>query len=369
MTAHLPYRKIIITTALAAILLVAFVSLSSAQESTQSTTGKFGIQVSSPIYTFEIAPGATKQDIIKIKNAGDAKNTFYPEIHDFKQADEKGTPNFIFSAESGSSTYSLASWINMSKEPITLEPEESASRNFTISVPKDAEPGGRYAGILFGTSPPKAQGSQVVISNKVGALILVRVAGDAKELANVKEFSTPKNFYENGPVDFTVRVENKGNVHVIPKGTIEIKDIFGKTADTLNVNEKNLNLYPESVRNFLDKDGNKLVWNPKGFTIGRYTASLLLNYGSPAKTLSSELTFWVVPWKILLVILLAVIIAILLLILIIKKYNRWIAGKALKSEGPGGPAAGGQSPPPAQPYQNPQSPVPTDNSAQPSGSQ
>src|SRR3989344_949291 len=356
MTARLPKKQILIPILTALFVLSAFPTTLFAQESTEkeeAAVGTVGIQVSAPTYNFEIDPGKSAQEIIKVRNVSDVVRTFYPEVFDFKPKDETGTPDFLVGDQSSSYTYSLASWINISQAGIKLAPDESAALNFTVSVPADAEPGGHYAGVLFGTSAPKVGGSQIGISNKVGSLILVRVAGEAKESGAVKEFSTTKNFFENGPVPFTVRVENTGNVHFVPKGVIEIKNTFGKQVATISINDKNGNVLPESIRAFLDGDNNNLSWNPTGLTIGKFTANLNLSYGVPAKNLTESVTFWIVPWKILLVLLLAIIIVILLLVLIIKKYTRWIVAKAEKSpEKPAAPPTS-QSPgdggPPAQP--------------------
>lgn len=350
MTAYLPYKKILILIFSAIFAAAIFAVASFAQEkTTESSVGKIGIQVSSPVYNFGIDPGGTAQEIIKVRNVSDTNQTFFLEVFDFKPAGESGTPQFLLEGNTENYSYSLASWINVSKAPITLKPNESAARNFTINVPKNAEPGGRYAGILFGTSPPKTRGTQVAISNKVGSLLLVRVSGDANETAILTEFSTPSNFYEYPPVDFVVRVENKGNVHVVTKGTIDIKNVFGSTVASLSVNEKNGNVLPESIRRF-DKENDELTWKPGGLTIGRYTANLLLNYGeSTTKQLTGSVSFWVIPWKILLIIFLALIVLILLLIFLIKKYNQWIVsraeGKSQNSASPGQQGSSQNSPP------------------------
>jgi len=330
------YKKIASVTALtAAIALVAFLSLRAyAQETAETTPGDLGIQISSPIYNFDIDPGSTAQEIIKIRNISSSAKTFYPEVLDFKPTGETGAPTFLKADESASYTYSLSSWIKISKEGLTLKPNESAALNFTVTVPQTAEAGGHYAGILFGTTAPATTGSGAAISNKVGSLVLVRVAGKADEAATVKEFTTPKNSYETGPIDFVVRIENSGNIHIISKGNIEIKDTFGKSVAILPVNSKNGNVLPESIRRF-DNKTDSLSWNPKGFTFGRYKAELLLTYGSPAQTLSSTLSFWIVPWKQLLLIGLAIIIIILLLVLIVKRYNHYIVAKALNQNPPG----------------------------------
>ncbi len=299
----------------------------------QDSTGATGIQVSAPVYNFQIDPGDTTQEIIKIRNVSDNEQTYFPEVLDFKPTGETGTPQFITGVEKNSYSYSLTSWVKISKEPITLQPNESAALNFTINVPKTAEPGGAYAGILFGTSPPKTEGSAIAISNKVGALVLVRVAGAAKETATLKEFAANGNFFENPPVDFVVRVENKGTVHVRPKGNITIKDIFGRKVAALDVNEKDGAVLPESIRKF-DKENDELTWNPSGFTIGKYTATVLLNYGDPSKQLSETVSFWVVPWKVLLVVGIGIVIMVLLIILNIRRYNHWVVSRAEKKEHP-----------------------------------
>ncbi|MEX0621934.1 MAG: hypothetical protein WD187_03000 [Candidatus Woykebacteria bacterium] len=341
MTAQLSYKKIITIIAATAFLLSTFFATVAAQEDTteNGTTAGIGIQVSAPIYNFQIDPGDSGQEIIKVRNVGDKAETFYPEVFDFRASGETGTPAFILDSQAETYTYSLAAWITISKQPITLKPNESTALNFTINVPKNAEPGGRYAGVLFGTAPPTAGANQVAISNKVGSLVLVRVSGDAKEEASVEEFSTPKNFYREGPVDFVARIKNTGNVHVIPKGNIDIKDTFGRKVASLPVNEKNGNVLPESIRRF-DKDSSNLIWEPGGFTVGRYTATLALTYGDPAKNLTAQVTFWVVPWVQLLIIALAVIIVILLLIFLVKRYNKWVVEQAEKNQTKETPPAG-----------------------------
>src|SRR4030042_2673489 len=332
---YLPSAKLIFFSSLAGFLLVstAAASIIKAQEdTTEATTQNIGVQVSAPVYNFGIDPGNSAQEIIKIRNVSSTTQTFYPEVLDFKPVGETGAPQFLKPAESGSYTFSLASWITVSTEGIVLKPNEAHALNFTINVPKDAEPGGRYAGILFGTTAPELTGTGVAISNKVWSLVLVRVAGDAKEVATLKEFSTDKPSYEAGPVNFVVRVQNAGNVHVVPKGNIEIKDTFGRSVASLPVNETDGNVLPDSVRRFVDKEGKELSWKPEGFTFGRYKAQLLLTCGSPAKTLSGEVTFWIVPWKQLLVIGLVALIAILLLVLGVKRYNRYVVNRALKNQ-------------------------------------
>ncbi len=295
----------------------------------QQTTGDsgVGIEVSSPLYDYTIAPGKVQQDIIKIKNVGPKEQTFYPEVLDFKSNNQDGSPVFLKQGEN-SGTYSLAGWISVSKEKITLKPNESAALNFNITVPASAEPGGHYAGILFSTQAPEPKGNEISLASKVGSLLLVRVAGTAKESAKIVSFDSDKNNYPKADVKFTTTVENIGNVHVQPKGVITIKNIFGGQVASVDVNSLSANILPGSTRIF------ESAWQDLGLKIGPYTATLTLNYGAPAQTLSASTSFWILPWTQIIILLVALIIALVVLYFAIRKYNAWIVSKAKKQTTP-----------------------------------
>ncbi len=282
-----------------------------------------GIEVSSPLYEYTIAAGKVQQDIIKIKNVGGSEQTYYPEVLDFKSDNKSGTPIFLNKGED-SGTYSLAKWVSVSSVGITLSPNESAALNFNITVPADAEPGGHYAGILFSTQPPDPTGTnQIGLASKVGSLVLVRVAGTAKESAVIKSFTSDKQSYDNASaVKFSTTVTNNGNVHVQPKGVITIKNIFGGQVAAADVNQLSANILPGSDRIF------DTVWKDPGFKLGYYTATITLNYGSPAQTITSQTSFWIIPWMTLLVLAVLLILLIVALYFAIKRYNHWIISKS-----------------------------------------
>lgn len=296
-----------------------------AQQNTENSA--VGIEVSSPIYEFTVSPGKVQPEIIKIKNVGSSTATYYPEVFDFKSDNKTSSPIILKEGEENGS-YSLAKWISISKEPITLEPGVSAARNFVITVPSDAEPGGHYGTILFSTSKPSVEPSNISLANKVGSLILVRVAGDAKESAKITSFTTDKDTYEEAVVKFTTTVENTGNVHVQPKGVIEVKNIFGGTVAGLDINQLSGNVLPGSSRIF------ESVWKDPGFKFGYYTASVTLAYGNPSQTITSTTSFWIIPWMTLLIALIVIAVILAILIFAIKRYNRWIVARAQNQNNP-----------------------------------
>lgn len=309
---------------ISSVISLSFVGSSFAQQSSEQSVDSSGLQVTSPIYEYTIKPGSVQQDIIKIKNVGTKAQTFYPEVRDFKPLDETGTPDFLKVGED-SGTYSLAKWISFTKEGVTLAPNESQAFNFNITVPATAEPGGHYGGILFSTQPPDVKSTGIGIASKVGSLVLVRIAGASREVLSIKEFSTPKNSYDNADVNFNLRLENTGNVHLQPKGVVTIKNFWGGQVAALDVNQLASNVIPGSIRKF------DISWKDPGFKVGYYTASVVLNYGNPSQTVTSQTSFWILPWKTLLIALVILVVTIILLTLGVKKYNRWIITRAQKN--------------------------------------
>lgn len=290
----------------------------------QNSTSSFGIEVSSPIYEYSLKPGDTQQDIIKVKNVGTDKTTYYPEVLDFTSDNASGAPKFLPDSEDNGK-YSLKKWISITKESVTIDPGKSEAFNFIISVPADAEAGGHYAGILFSTDPAAIGGTGAALKSKVGSLVLVRIAGDIKEAASIKGFKADKDGYDNAnKVSFDVNVENTGNVHVQPKGVITIKNIFGGKVASVDVNSLSANVLPGSTRIF------NSTWTDPGFKLGFYTATVTLNYGNPSQIISAQTSFWIIPWMTLLIALIVLILLLLTLYFAIKKYNSWIVSRATK---------------------------------------
>lgn len=284
------------------------------------------LQVSPPILEIEIDPGETYSDFIKFENLSDTETlTLYPQILSFKAKGESGAQEFIEdSAET--TNFSLSQWVDISTDVITIKPLERIILPFTITVPADAEPGGRYAAVLLGNQPivPQA-GSNVALGTRTGSIILAKVTGEVTENASLTLFKTGKETYQYPPVDFEITIQNSGNIHVKPLGKIEIVNMFGKTVDEVVVNDSKGNVLPESSRKFTPS------WETEKFTIGKFTAKLELEYGEQdSKSLSDEISFWVLPIKEIAIGAGVLVLLILLFFVLVKTYNKMVIKKALK---------------------------------------
>jgi hypothetical protein len=287
------------------------------------------IRISPPILEIEVEPGNTYSDYIKIENLDEFEAiTLYPQIVSFIAKGEEGAQEFIEDSEETSS-YSLSQWMNISTDELEIQPLERVVLPFTINVPQDAEPGGRYGAVLLGNQPVSSGevGNNVSLGAKSGTIILARIAGDIEESAKINSFGIDKEFYQYPPVEFNIVVENTGNIHVKPIGNIEISNIFGKVVDEINVNEGLGNVLPDSTRKFTS------TWDKEGLTLGRYTAALNLKYGEVSDSYMTDArTFWVVPIKELAIGIGILLVVILLIILLVRSYNKRIVKKAMEMQ-------------------------------------
>lgn len=188
-------------------------------------------------------------------------------------------------------SYSLASWVSFDPVEFTLNPGEEKFVKFTIAIPGNAEPGGHYGSVLAGTKAVAGPGSTgAALVQRVGALVLLTVPGQMREMLLTKNFTAP-GYSEYGPINFSIRFENQGSTHVRPTGLITITDFFGRKVIDLQFPQRNI--LPDSIRQY------GATWNKKWLWGGKYTATLSGNYGVSNTPFSpSVITFWVFPWKI-----------------------------------------------------------------------
>ncbi len=324
---------------LIALLLVPIFGTVGAQQSGQ------GLEISPPLVDEQVDPGQSIVIDIRVRNITETEVIANGEIDDFVAGDdEDGQPKILVGDSSEPSPYTFKPWVSQIPS-LRLAPREIKTAQITINVPQDASPGGHYGVVRFTAQPVGLDETGVSLSASIGTLVLLNVSGDVRIQGSVEQFSISQDgkqgtFFEKGPLDFTERINNTGNVHFKPTGTIKITDTFGKEVASLNVNESGGNILPSSIRKFeqtLDKTN----------MFGRYKAVLSLTYGDN-QTLDSEITFWVVPYKMVLAVLGGLILLILIIVFLLKRYRKHVAEEIHREDdikhghsetaGPGGPA-------------------------------
>jgi hypothetical protein len=298
----------------------------------------FALTISPPVKEMVGDPGETVNGMVKVYNETDQDITVYSSLSDFSAKEgEGGEPQLIETKDND--VKSLSSWIDVSKGPFEIKPLDWQNVVFQVKIPKDAEPGGHYAAIFFGPDAPNAQEGAVSLNYRAGSLVLLKVSGEVKEEGRVKEFTTrfKKKFFSHIPVNFELRVENKGNVHFKPTGAVEILNIFGGKITEISIikNSAGGNVLPKSTRKYditwgetEEKNIPQGFWNIaryqwKNFYIGQYKAMAIISM--PKGQLENVSTsFWIIPWQLIIII----VFVLTLLYFVFRQYNKWIIRKA-----------------------------------------
>lgn len=259
-------------------------------------------------------PGDIVTEKLKVRNDSTTDSTYSVQIDNFTAQGEEGGVALLDSADSNNTTYALAKWITAEPTNFSLAAGAERTVDITIKIPKSGEPGGHYASVLVNRGGGSVSGGGVSVASRVGTLVLLRVSGAVTEKAHVASFASEESFSQYGPVTFDLRTTDDGNVHVAPKGTIVITNIFGKKVAEIPLT--GANVLPGATRLV------KTTWTEKKL-IGRYTATLVATYGQQNQTLSASTSFIVFPLYILWI-LIAIIVVILLAMTQRKRIKRAI---------------------------------------------
>lgn len=271
----------------------------------------------SPV-TFELTadPGNTLENDLKVTNNSSSELQLEAKVENITGTGSEGQVRL--SEEAGE--FALSSWVTATPDKLTLAPGEVKKIHFAIKVPKNAEPGGHYGSILVGTvASSDFTGSGAAVVQKIGAIVLVRVSGQARELGSISSIEVKnyvgkweektladgqtklylpseektgqervKNYFSQGPLAFDLTFDNAGNVHYKPSGFVTIYNLFGRKVDQQAIDGRNV--FPGNERKIT------VLW-PKSKLWGiRYRAQAVALYGTANQSITAETSFWAFPW-------------------------------------------------------------------------
>jgi hypothetical protein len=312
-----------------------------ATDQTANPTGSLSL-VTSPLPLSLVAkPGTTVSTDLRIQNIGPTTEHLKVTVMKFGAEGENGTPSLLHPGPSDD----FIKWASFSQTQFNAEPNTWKTIKMTVTLPKSAAFGYYYA-VVFSRANEATVENKANLKGAIATLVLLEAkVPQAKRSVQVLEFTSAHNLYEFLPATFNVRVKNTGNVHVAPLGNIFIKR-GKKTISILNVNMNGGSILPGTNRAFSAKwndaypkyipkeEDGKAVLNKKNqpehkldlgnfdvtkVRIGRYTAHMVLAYNDGTRDIPIEgtVTFWVIPWRA--IILAIVMVALLEYLKIVRK--------------------------------------------------
>ena len=316
----------------------------------QNSSSNYDVTVSPVFFDLTSNPGDTLSEKIKIRN-----NTSSPIAIILQVKGISGDLNGNLTLKEDKLNQAV-NWVNFQDTKETLKPLEWTEIPFTIQVPKDAAYG-YYVAVSFTQdkqSTLKNTGASITGAAAVPILLNVRKPG-AKSDAKILNFSVDNYVNEYLPINFNTKIQNTGNIHVKPHGNIFISTGNNKNIAILDVNGGLGSILPQSARIFqsswsdgfivnqpiiengqpkLDKNGKiqthlVVSWNKlTSFRFGKYTANLLLVFdnGKRDVPLETSVSFWVIPYKVII----GVIISVILLIIIIRFLLKYYINRQIK---------------------------------------
>ncbi len=285
----------------------------------------FNLQVTpSPLVT-TVRPGTKTTVELKVHNGSSGAEDLKIEPRDFTYNSSTGqvTLNDAVSP-------AVSPWVSFSQAKFAIQTGQWVTEQVTFNVPKDAGFSYSFALVISRQTDPKITSGRL-IKGSVAVFTLMNVdRPGAKSNLGVVSFTSAKHLYEYLPATFDIRFQNSGNTIVQPYGNIFVQRAASSKTPlaSLVVNDKKSYILPRTERTISaewnggfatyqterDDAGNphqrlKIDWSQLSrFRIGRYTAKLVAVYNDGQHDIPIEgtVTFWVIPWRAILLFIAAV---------------------------------------------------------------
>lgn len=250
-------------------------------------------------FEIELAPGESRTVELLVSNRMGEGRIFSFNVEDMVASERSDGSVSLLGEEGG--PYTIRDFISIPYEEFYLEHGTRARIPVTIALPRDAEPGGRYGSLLTSivsdpNERPDTTGAQAgtAIISRIGTLFFVTTPGDIVRESRLLDFSTlnQQKFFGSGPVTFLIESENSGSVHVTPSGVLTVTNILGEEVGSVEI--PRWFILPQATRT------REVEWN-RELLVGRYTATVQVSRGYDDIVDVQSFSFWVIPWKLLLV--------------------------------------------------------------------
>ncbi len=291
-------------------------------QTAKAVNGEFYLQVSPSPLVVTIKPGQTETFDLKIRNAGTEVENLTIAPRSF-EIDGSGEVKFDYTKKPAE----IGDWVSFSQQNFTVKPGEWYTQKITMAIPKEAGFSYSFAFMITRQEVPNSQNSGRELKGSVAIFSLVNIdKPGATRALQLERLSTSQPVYEFLPTKINVQLKNTGNSIVRPDGNVFMQRGASDPVPitTLDVNPTDGYILPGSTRTLsldwnegypatkttTDSSGKAKVdedWNLANLSklrFGQYTAKLVAVYNDGQRDIPvyGEVSFWVIPWKFLLIV-------------------------------------------------------------------
>jgi hypothetical protein len=237
---------------------------------------------------------AQAQYSLQLTNTTPNDQDFRLSVVDFGSLDDSGGVAFLGAPTSElEHRYGLAAWMSLSTNTVYIAAGKSVQVSVTIANRASLAPGGHYGAILAtavtDTGKDMASDPRVNFRQVLSSLVLLTKDGGI----NAELKLTGQTVNHSGlrmPSSAAQRFQNTGNVHLVPRGTVVVKDPTGRVVSRGALNEGSSTILPESFRRY----DTPLINVAAAWLPGRYQAVTSYRYDGTEQTKTLATGFWYV---------------------------------------------------------------------------
>lgn len=324
------------------------VSLGAGGRAFAEESGSFSLQVSPSPLVATVKPGVDTTLQLQIRNTSTATQNLAMGLRAFSVDAKSGEVDL-----GDAPTEDVKQLISFGRPTFSLKAGEIMTQNVYVHTPASAGFSYSFAITIAQTNPPKAENGKSAIAGTVAVFTLLNVdkpgASRKFELENI---SLDKRVYEYLPASITLKVKNTGNVLVQPQGTVFVQRHASDSTPlaSLTLNKSGGYVLPGTTRDYTvvwadgyphyeqqDASGEKkkLVWQGNAlskFRIGKYVVKVVAVYddGQRDVPVMAEVSFWVIPWRILLISLLVLLLIIIGTVAMLRSFGKAVRNTSQK---------------------------------------
>ncbi|MCL2110327.1 DUF916 domain-containing protein [Microgenomates group bacterium] len=241
-------------------------------------------------YSLVLMPNQTREVNIDITNPTEVDLAVKSSLNDFVM---------------DGSYLGLSEWSSFQSQEYTLKAGETKGLVVDISPPKSVVGGGYYALVTHDFRIAQEEASESAHTNQTGTIIYVLVSAEGNEELVIESFGVDR-FWERGPVEYGLVLQNLTHYHLWPQGKVTLTNRRGQVVDESMVGMEH-EIPPSTAQTYQGELNVARNW-------GKFKATLEIVYGyNNDQVMVAESEFWVLPLRLILLGFLCLIVGVALI--------------------------------------------------------